>query len=63
MYRKKTCTEDFFFGSDEEGSGSGEEGGGVAKEDGVAGVGDNVDLKEEVKRHIWKPLYHKYVAG
>ena len=34
-----------------------------ARSEGLAGVDARCDLKDEVKRHIWKPLYHKYVAG
>jgi malate dehydrogenase (oxaloacetate-decarboxylating) len=34
-----------------------------ARSEGLAGVDASCDLKDEVKRHIWKPLYHKYVAG
>jgi malate dehydrogenase (oxaloacetate-decarboxylating) len=34
-----------------------------ARSEGLAGVDASCDLKDEVKRHIWKPLYHRYVAG
>ena len=32
-----------------------------ARSEGLAGVDASCDLKDEVKRHIWKPVYFKYV--
>ncbi len=34
-----------------------------ARAEGLAGVAASCDLKDEVKRHIWKPVYFTYVPG